>query len=288
MVSPISVEASRSQRLPAAYESCVTDQVTLAGRFSSLLRHPLPQRPDDFHAHPKLRIQPTSSRVSATRSDSRSRPPRSSAGRWLGCQPRSRAQAAVGPVEQQLDLDLTAAHDDERALDVFLDVEPERELIRVVSDRQRADPLDREHPHVATAMAVADQVEAAGRVPDVVRVDLKPIGRGPRGRDIPARCAGRRRPASGGRASPGEMCGPKRTERKSRICRTKSRPDGGKAVAALPSANSSIAWMLVPSSGRRRSRLSTRAISSVGAKPSTGSRWDPSTSFQRVRPSLLL
>ena len=55
-------------------------------------------------------------------------------------------------------------------------MESARPITPSIRTPARADALDGEHADVPAAMAVADQVEAACRVPEVIGIDLAPTG----------------------------------------------------------------------------------------------------------------
>ena len=75
-------------------------------------------------------------------------------------------------VEFKLYFNARPAHHRERVLHEGVEIEVQRNLVGMVGRRHGLDALYREHARFASQMAIADEVEAAARVPEPVGIDL--------------------------------------------------------------------------------------------------------------------
>ncbi len=87
-------------------------------------------------------------------------------------------------VELQLDGDPLAPHDDQRILDISIDVEVQGHLVGVVGRRERLDSLYCKHAHVFAPMTVAYEIEAAVHVAQAVGIHFPAIRHVPTGGEI--------------------------------------------------------------------------------------------------------
>ncbi len=77
-------------------------------------------------------------------------------------------------LKDQLHLDAWPPHDGQRVFDEGLKVEMQGDLIRTIGGRDRRDSLDGEHARFFPKMTIADEIQAAGGIPEPVGIDLPP------------------------------------------------------------------------------------------------------------------
>lgn len=77
-----------------------------------------------------------------------------------------------GCVEPELDFDGLAAHGPDGIFDVILDIEVQGNLKRMIGEGDRFDAFHREHAHVFSEMAIADEIEGAVGVPQTIGADF--------------------------------------------------------------------------------------------------------------------
>ncbi len=95
-----------------------------------------------------------------------------------------------GLVEFQFHLDARPAHDGQRILHEGVEIEMQRHLIGMVGGRDGLDPLHGKHARLTPQMAISNQVEAAGGVPEAIGIHFAP-GRSPARRGVVADLHGR-------------------------------------------------------------------------------------------------
>src|SRR5688572_6404770 len=79
--------------------------------------------------------------------------------------------------EQEIDFDApAAAHDAKRVLDVFVDLEVQGHLIRMVGEHDRTDAFYGEQPNFLAQVAMTDQVQASAGKSEKIRIDFAPPG----------------------------------------------------------------------------------------------------------------
>jgi len=77
-------------------------------------------------------------------------------------------------LERQFDVDLLPAHDREGILHECVEIKVQRHLVGMIGRRQGFDAFDGKHPWFPSQMAVHDEVQAAGCIPEPVRIDFAP------------------------------------------------------------------------------------------------------------------
>ena len=77
-----------------------------------------------------------------------------------------------GFVETEFHRDGLAAHDPDGIFDVVLDIKVQRHLKRMIGEGDRFDAFHREHAHVFSEMAIADEIEGAVGVPQTIGADF--------------------------------------------------------------------------------------------------------------------